>query len=283
MSLSFRKLTICPNLEQEQNALFMVQNVWKLMKANDLKSPTTNYLETLFRKSNKIFFETKFEEKSTWSKIICKAKNLHCLYSKLIFVIQNAAPSPERDFVAGVGSSATHFGVSGSLKLSPLSREYDRASRKPIRWRKFPTRAFCPRKLSNDPSKGFHCLLIIKRFKTFPSKVHFLTKIYHPNIDALGRICLDILKEAWTPALQLKTVLLSVQSLLSSPNPDDPLVPEIAKMWRQNKKTALKLATQWTKEYAKWIYVTTFCIWFFNDRSGYDMIKWFKQIQTFQT
>ena len=54
-------------------------------------------------------------------------------------------------------------------------------------------------------------------------KVIFNTKIYHPNIDNLGRICLDILKDKWSPALQIRTVLLSIQALLSSPNPDDPL------------------------------------------------------------
>lgn len=51
-------------------------------------------------------------------------------------------------------------------------------------------------------------------------KVRFLTKIYHPNIDKLGRICLDILKDKWSPALQIRTVLLSIQALLSAPNPD---------------------------------------------------------------
>ena len=61
-----------------------------------------------------------------------------------------------------------------------------------------------------------------------PPKVVFDTKIYHPNIDNLGRICLDILKKNWSPALQIKSVLLSIQSLMSEPNPDDPLNNEAA-------------------------------------------------------
>jgi ubiquitin-conjugating enzyme E2 N len=52
-----------------------------------------------------------------------------------------------------------------------------------------------------------------------PPKVRFLTKLYHPNVDKLGRICLDILKDKWSPALQIRTVLLSIQALLSAPNP----------------------------------------------------------------
>ena len=56
-----------------------------------------------------------------------------------------------------------------------------------------------------------------------PPKVLFRTKIYHPNIDKLGRICLDIIKDRWSPALQLDRVLVSIQSLLADENLDDPL------------------------------------------------------------
>ena len=72
-----------------------------------------------------------------------------------------------------------------------------------------------------------------------PPKVRFLTKIYHPNIDKLGRICLDILKDKWSPALQIRTVLLSIQALLSAPNPDDPLANDVAEMWKTNEPQAL--------------------------------------------
>lgn len=71
-------------------------------------------------------------------------------------------------------------------------------------------------------------------------KVVFNTKIYHPNIDNLGRICLDILKDKWSPALQIRSVLLSIQALLSSPNPDDPLNNEAAENWKTNEADALK-------------------------------------------
>ncbi|ONH75896.1 Ubiquitin-conjugating enzyme E2 N [Pichia kudriavzevii] len=82
-------------------------------------------------------------------------------------------------------------------------------------------------------------------------KVRFLTRIYHPNIDRLGRICLDVLKNNWSPALQIRTILLSIQALLSSPNPDDPLANEVAEQWKGNYQEAIKTAKEWTKTYAK--------------------------------
>jgi len=93
-------------------------------------------------------------------------------------------------------------------------------------------------------------LFLTDDYPMAPPKVRFLTKIYHPNIDKLGRICLDILKDKWSPALQIRTVLLSIQALLSAPNPDDPLANEVAEHWKSDEKGALNTARDWTRRYA---------------------------------
>ncbi|KAL9655674.1 hypothetical protein ABK040_002334 [Willaertia magna] len=93
-------------------------------------------------------------------------------------------------------------------------------------------------------------LFLPDNYPMVPPKVRFLTKIYHPNIDKLGRICLDILKDKWSPALQIRTVLLSIQALLSAPNPDDPLANDVAEEWKKDQDRALKTAREWTQKFA---------------------------------
>ena len=57
-------------------------------------------------------------------------------------------------------------------------------------------------------------------------------------------------KGKWTPALQINSILLSIQALLSVPNVDDPLDETIARVWRENQVEAMKVAKEWTRKFA---------------------------------
>jgi len=83
-----------------------------------------------------------------------------------------------------------------------------------------------------------------------PPKIIFTTPIYHCNINSNGGICLDILKDQWSPSLPISKVLLSICSLLGEANPKDPLVPEIAELYLNSKEVHDANAREYTLKYA---------------------------------
>ncbi|KAG6336257.1 hypothetical protein ID866_2834 [Astraeus odoratus] len=94
-------------------------------------------------------------------------------------------------------------------------------------------------------------IVIPESYPFQPVKMKFITKVYHPNISsASGAICLDILKNAWSPVLTLKSTLISLQSLLCSPEPNDPQDAEVAKHYMTSKRSFEETARYWTQVYA---------------------------------
>jgi len=67
-----------------------------------------------------------------------------------------------------------------------------------------------------------------------PPKVECKTKIYHPNIDLQGKVCLNILREDWRPVLDINSVIYGLIYLFYEPNPDDPLNHEAAELFRKD-------------------------------------------------
>ena len=58
------------------------------------------------------------------------------------------------------------------------------------------------------------------------------------------------LQDNWSPALQIRTILLSIQALLGAPNPDDPLANDVAQRWKEDEPAAIETAKEWTGRYA---------------------------------
>lgn len=105
----------------------------------------------------------------------------------------------------------------------------------------------------DSPYEGGLFCLTIDFPVNYPFKaprVTFKTKVFHPNINSQGAICLDILKDQWSPALSIAKVLLSISSLLTDANPRDPLVPEIAQLYVENRAEFDRTAREWTQRYA---------------------------------
>lgn len=83
-----------------------------------------------------------------------------------------------------------------------------------------------------------------------PPKMRFVTKVYHPNINEQGAFSLDNYKGDWTPAWTIHKLLVFLLSLLTEPNPYDPLEPRVAQHYLQDKGAFDATAREWTALHA---------------------------------
>mmetsp|Transcript_9097 Transcript_9097/g.15856 ORF Transcript_9097/g.15856 Transcript_9097/m.15856 type:complete len:191 (+) Transcript_9097:137-709(+) len=94
-------------------------------------------------------------------------------------------------------------------------------------------------------------IILPNQYPFEPPKMRFVTKVWHPNISSQsGAICLDILKDQWSPALTIKTAMLSLQALLSSPQADDPQDAVVAKQYISEREVFKRQARHWTEAFA---------------------------------
>ena len=67
-----------------------------------------------------------------------------------------------------------------------------------------------------------------------PPRVRFTSEVFHPNVYGDGTLCMDIIQDQWTPVHNVCTLLTSIQSLLTDPNPASPANPEAAQLFQED-------------------------------------------------
>ncbi|KAI8800993.1 ubiquitin-conjugating enzyme/RWD-like protein [Cladochytrium replicatum] len=97
--------------------------------------------------------------------------------------------------------------------------------------------------LTIAPDEGFYksgtfrfTIYVNANYPHEPPKVLCTQKIYHPNIDLEGNVCLNILREDWKPVLNINSIIVGLQYLFLEPNADDPLNKEAAEVLRSNRR-----------------------------------------------
>lgn len=118
-------------------------------------------------------------------------------------------------------------------------------------WTKLKAQIIGPSDTPYEGGKFDMNIEIPNSYPFYPPKIRFVTKIWHPNISSVtGAICLDILGDQWAAALTLRTVLLSLQSLLAAAEPNDPQDGVVAKQFLTNLPMFNETARHWTNVYA---------------------------------
>jgi len=85
-----------------------------------------------------------------------------------------------------------------------------------------------------------------------PPKVLFKTKIYHPNVDEKGQVCLPIISaENWKPATKTDQVIQALVALVQDPEPEHPLRGDLAEEYSKDRKKFMKNAEDYTKKHAE--------------------------------
>jgi len=105
----------------------------------------------------------------------------------------------------------------------------------------------------DTPYQGgiFHIRInITDKYPFIPPQVWFLTRILHPNVDAHGAICLDILGKTWSVGYTMRTLLLSIASLLDDPNWDEPVGGTLHAEWTNDREECERRSRDWTRKYA---------------------------------